>query len=277
VDATRHIDYCLDKASEISLQSIGAAHVSYAKGVKDYALDVDLEIERVIHAYLAKATPGIPILGEESSGNFQSGDLGEEFWVVDPIDGTINYAKGIPLFGVCVALVKNSSAVSAGIIFPSLGEKFMADLGGGAYLNKERIKVSGITDLSKAVVGFGDFAVGEDAEIRNAVRLRVISSLASEVLRVRMFGSAGLQLAWFAAGRTDGSITLSNKAWDVQAGVLIAKESGGLVFDLDGSDHTLYSKYTLATNCALRDDFLAIVNQGGDTVARCDDLRSTYP
>jgi len=276
VDATRHIDYCLDKASEIALRSIDVAHESYTKGARDYALDVDLKIERIIRDYLAKSTPEIQIIGEELSSDLQYGDLGDDFWVVDPIDGTINYARNIPLFGVCVALMRNGAAVSSGIVFPSLGEKFMADLGGGAYLNQERIGVSDITDLSGAVVGFGDFAVGENAEMRNEVRLRVISGLASEVLRVRMFGSAGLQLAWLAAGRTDGSITLSNKAWDVQAGVLIAREAGGVVFDFDGSDHTVYSQYTLATNCTLKDDLLAIVNQGRDH-SRCENLRSVGP
>lgn len=215
---------------------------------RDFATETDISVEQAISQFLIEATPTIPIVGEESGASHLASEANNSYWVIDPIDGTANYSRGIPLFGVCIALVEDGQAVACGISFPRLGERYGAIRGRGATLNGKSLRVSQRTSMDQVIVGFGDFAVGTNREEKNKFRFKLISQLGDECLRIRMLGSAALQLAWLAAGRIDLSVTLSNRAWDVQAGVLLVREAGGMVFDSDGSDHSVASAYTLATN-----------------------------
>jgi myo-inositol-1(or 4)-monophosphatase len=119
--------------------------------------------------------------------------------------------------------------------------------GSGAWRNGQRIQVSRTSQLADALVTVGDYAVGPDADDKNQERLQLTQLLAGQVLRIRMLGSAALDLAWLAEGKTDASIAFSNRPWDVAAGVIIAREAGAVVSDLDGSDHTTKSQATIAS------------------------------
>ncbi len=244
-------------AERITLEALHGEHTVHHKGDKDFALCVDLEVEKAVREILQTGEHGLPVLGEEFAWDEQGS--GEQHWVVDPVDGTINYSRGLPLFGCCIALVVKGEAVLAGITFPALNEQYLAQRGEGAFLNGERLAIQPVGSLAKAMVSCGDFAVGENAKARNQVRLGLVNQLAERVMRLRMLGSAAVQLAWLAAGRLDLSVVLSNKPWDVQAGVLIAREAGAMAYDWDGGEHSMESLYTVVSHSALKDEFLPLL------------------
>jgi myo-inositol-1(or 4)-monophosphatase len=225
------------------------------KGDRDFATNVDVEIEAAITASLASADPSISFLGEEQGGESEAGAL----WVLDPIDGTINFARELPLCTISLSLVVAGQPVLGIVDAPLLGERFVARQGGGAYLNGRRLAVSEVSGLREAIVGVADFKVGAGSEDENRVHLAVIGRLARESLRVRMLGSAALDLAWLAAGRLNATVMLSNLPWDVTAGLLLVREAGGMVYDYDGSDHGPASRCTIASVPSLADPMLGII------------------
>lgn len=238
------------------------------KSDRDLVSDVDLAIERAIRRRLAGASPGVAFLGEEEgrTGDPAAGWL----WTLDPIDGTSNFAHGLPLCTTSLALLQDGRPVLAVIDAPFLGHRYHALEGQGAYVSSTStgrpgagqpipLSVSRTARLRDAVVAIGDYAVGEDADRKNAARLAATSLLVPRVHRIRMLGTAALDLAWVAAGRLDASVTLGNKPWDTSAGVLIAREAGGEVVDTDGRRHGLSSAATIAAPPALIPQLLPLL------------------
>jgi myo-inositol-1(or 4)-monophosphatase len=211
---------------------------------RDLVSDVDLAVERQIRAHLADATPEVGFLGEEEgrSGSHASGWL----WTLDPIDGTSNYAHGIPLCAASLALLDNGRPVLAVIDAPFLGQRYHAVEGHGAYASDNRLSVSTTGQLRDAIIAVGDYATGPSADHKNEQRLAVTVHLTPRVHRIRMLGTAALDLAWVAAGQLDASITLANDPWDTAAGVLLVREAGGTVVDTNGTTHGLHSAATIA-------------------------------
>jgi myo-inositol-1(or 4)-monophosphatase len=224
----------------------GRSHIGalVAKGDRDFATDVDLQIEAAIKTALATATPDIPFLGEEEGGG---GATRAARWVLDPIDGTINFAKDSPLCAISLSLVVDGQPVLGIVDTPLLGERFIAREGSGAYLNGARIAIAEAGGLREAMVGLADFKVGVGSEEENRLHLALLAHFAHECLRVRMHGSAAIDLAWLAAGRLHATLMLSNLPWDVTAGLLLVREAGGLVYDFDGSEHDADSRFTIAS------------------------------
>jgi myo-inositol-1(or 4)-monophosphatase len=177
--------------------------------------------------------------------------------VLDPIDGTINFSKDSPLCAISLSLVLDGQPVLGIVDTPFLGERFVARRGDGAYVNGVRIGVTAVGELREAVVGLADFKVGVGSAEENRVHLALLGRLAHRCLRVRMHGSAALDLAWLAAGRLHATAMLSNLPWDVTAGLLLVREAGGRVYDGDGSEHDEASRYTLASEPSLVEPFLA--------------------
>jgi myo-inositol-1(or 4)-monophosphatase len=238
----------------------GRSHIGalFAKGDRDFATDVDMHIETAIKDSLAAATPEIPFLGEEEGGERLAG---RAVWVLDPIDGTINFSKDSPLCAISLSLVLDGQPLLGIVDTPLLGERFVARQGGGAYLNGTRIAVSDIGDLHEAMVGLADFKVGVGSEEENRIHLALLGRLAHRCLRVRMHGSAALDLAWLAAGRLHATAMLSNLPWDVTAGLLLVREAGGRVYDRDGTRHDEASQYTLASAPGLVEPLVGIVRE----------------
>ena len=227
-----------------------------AKGDRDYASEVDFAVERELRAFLATSTPSIGFLGEEEG---RSGSNSAVSWALDPVDGTVNFAHAIPLYAVSLALVSSGAPVLGVIDLPLLGNRYTAIEGGGAYRDGTKIGVNRTRTISDAVVSIGDYAVGTNADGKNAPRLAITGSLASKALRVRMFGSAAIDLAWLADGRTDATVMLTNKPWDTAAGVVIAREAGARVVDIDGANHGITSRATIAAGPELIDEVLALI------------------
>lgn len=227
------------------------------KGDRDPATEVDYAIERNLRKFLLDHAPDVGFLGEEDGrfGDSESGFM----WALDPIDGTVNFIQGVPLCGVSLGLVYDERPILGVIDLPFLGCRYSALDGGGAYRGDVRIHASG-DRLADAVVAVGDYAVGDGATAKNTERLRITGLIAAAAQRVRMFGSAAVDLAWVAEGRIGASVMLANKPWDTVAGVLLAREAGAVVVDRHGAEHTLHSESTIATAPGIRDELLSAIS-----------------
>lgn len=231
----------------------------HTKDDRDYYSDVDAKVEDIVREFLSKQTPSFGFVGEENTGNTNS--TANETWVLDPLDGTSNFIHTIPLCGISLGLLVDDTPVLGVIDLPFLSERYWATQGCGAFNTAGAISVAGNKSLREAVVSIGDYAVGIDSEKKNHARFALTRLLVPEVERVRMFGSASVDLAWLSAGRTDASIALGNKPWDMTAGVAIARESGAHVIDFDGTNYTANSQVTIATSQSLAGELQRIVMQ----------------
>ncbi|WP_280458067.1 inositol monophosphatase family protein [Nocardia carnea] len=240
----------------------GAVH---AKGERDYVTELDLEVQRTVQMHLNAATPHIEFLGEESSSNRAAALEEGPLWILDPIDGTSNYIHGLPLCAVSLALVREGRPRVGVIRAPFLGLEYYAAEGLGAYVDDQLITTGRARRIGEAIVSIGDYAVGADAAATNRARFALTQHLAAVVERIRMFGSAALDLAWVAEGRTDGCVILSNKPWDMAAGVVIARESGAVVTDSDGTDHSMRARHTIAANPVISRELLRMTSESLDS------------
>jgi myo-inositol-1(or 4)-monophosphatase len=228
------------------------------KADRDLVSDVDVTIERAVRARLQAATPGIGFLGEEEG---QTGATGSGWlWTLDPIDGTSNFAHGIPLCAASLALLHDGRPVLAVIDAPFLGQRYHAIEGHGAYDQTRKLTVSTTARLREAIVAVGDYATGPGADRKNQSHLATTYQLTPRVHRIRMLGTAALDLAWVAAGYLDASITLSNQPWDTAAGVLLAREAGATVVDANGNPHQFTSAATIATAPALTGELIRLIS-----------------
>jgi myo-inositol-1(or 4)-monophosphatase len=245
----------IDDAARMLRQGRSHLGALIAKGDRDYASRVDFQIEDAIRDRLARGAREIPFLGEERGGHLHAPLL----WVLDPIDGTTNFIKGSPLCAISLALLADGQPIFGIVDVPLLGERYIARAGAGAYLNGTRLHMPDVERLADAVIGITDFAVADDRLVENPIHIALLAQLAPRALGVRAHGSAALDLAWVAAGRLGGSMMLSNRAWDVSAGVLLAREAGGLAYDWDGTDHRVDSRFTIASAPGLKDGLLELL------------------
>jgi myo-inositol-1(or 4)-monophosphatase len=254
----------MDIASElVRTRSPG---VLTSKGDRDMVSEVDLAVERAIRAFLYEKTPNIGFLGEEEGA---TGGETEPLWTLDPVDGTANLVHGVPLCAVSLGLIHQRRPVLGVIDLPFLGSRYSAVEDQGAYCDGRKLRTSETSSLRDAIVSIGDYAVGSDAERRNRLRLAVTAQLAARALRVRMLGSAAIDLAWLAEGRLDASITFVNNPWDMTAGVILAREAGAQVIDRDGSQYTFDSTATIAVAPSLLDEITDLI-QGVEKVESSD-------
>jgi len=226
----------------------GEKRIEY-KGRTDLVTDVDLLVEERMIALLQKEYPSFGIITEESEEI--AGDS-PYTWVIDPIDGTRNFACGIPHFSVALALTQGDD-VLLGIVYDPLREEFFwAEKGGGAFLNNSPISVSKKTSLEASLIGFD---MGYDAE-RGQEVLDVASALWPGVQSVRVMGSATLGLAYAACGRLDLYLHLSLSPWDLASGILLINEAGGKISETDGKPVSIRSKRVIATSQAIYEEFM---------------------
>lgn len=213
------------------------------KGPADFVTRADRKAEDVVRDELKKARPQWGFLLEEA-GEIPGKD-GQHVWVVDPIDGTTNFIHGIPHFAVSIGLTRNGEPVAGVVYNPITDELFAAERGGGAYLNDRRIRVSGRRDIHDAVIACGmpHRARGNHAEFR--AELAQVQAKASGIRRA---GTASLDLAWVAAGRLDGYWERGLKPWDICAGIVLVREAGGFVADIDGAVDVMATGNIMAGN-----------------------------
>ena len=203
-----------------------ARGVSTKSSPTDPVSDADRDSERLILELLAENRPQDGILSEEGGGKESSSGLR---WVIDPLDGTVNFLYGIPAWAVSIAVEDRDGGVAGAIFDPNLGHMWTASRGAGAWLNGEPIRVSDENDLSRALVGTG-FSYNVEARTTQAM---VISRLLPHVRDIRRGGSAALDLAALACGRLDGFYEAVMEPWDRAAGELLIREAGGVVSPLE--------------------------------------------
>ncbi len=217
--------------------------------------ELDGLTQRLIADQLRQAFPDYGFLGEED--NASSSGVGAR-WIVDPIDGTINYFHDHPLFVVSIALEKDGQ-IAVGVVYaPYLDELYAAEKGKGATLNSKTIQVSKTDEINKAVLGSGfPYNVWYD-ENDNLEQWRRFTKVA---LATRTTGSAAYDLCYVAAGRLDGYWELKLETWDAAAATLIVKEAGGLVTQVDGQPYHHLHRNLLASNGVLHQAMLEILNK----------------
>ncbi|MFQ5984053.1 MAG: inositol monophosphatase family protein [Alphaproteobacteria bacterium] len=226
------------------------------KGPRNFVTAADLQAEKVLHAELSRARPGFGFLLEES-GTIEGGDPRRR-WIVDPLDGTINFLHGIPHFAISIALERDRQIVAGVVYDPLRDELFRAEQGVGAYLNDRRLRVSARRTLADAVVAVGK--PGRRAGERPDLLIH-LEGVAAETVGVRRFGSASLDLAYVSAGRFDGFWQAGLAPWDLAAGILLVREAGGYVTDLEGGDDVLGTGGVLAANPTLHPQLLRLVRR----------------
>ena len=224
------------------------------KGPADFVSAADLRAEQVLRRELTRARPRFGLLMEES-GETAGVDSSHRF-IVDPLDGTLNFLHGIPHFAISIALEENKELVAGVIYDPIRDETFAAEKGQGAYLNRYRLRVSSRARLADAVVGTG---IPRRALEANPGYLAAVARAMGACAALRRSGSAALDLAYVAAGRYEGFWEPGLAPWDIAAGALLVREAGGFITTIDGGDGFLASGDVLAANDKLHQPLMALL------------------
>lgn len=215
------------------------------KSANDFVTEIDKAAEREIIYQLQKTYPDHAILGEES-GHLGAEDA-EYQWVIDPLDGTTNFVRGIPHYAISIACLRNGQAEHAVIIDPVRQEEFVASRGCGAQRNGRKIRVAQRKNLEGALIGTG-IPYKNRSEQHIPAFAECLEAVASQTAGIRRCGSAALDLAYVASGRFDGFWEIGLNKWDIAAGMLLIREAGGLVSDFQGGANYYNSGHIVAGN-----------------------------
>ena len=224
------------------------------KGPGDFVTASDKQVEKILIDELQKARPNYSILSEEV-GEINNDESFK--WIIDPIDGTANFLHGIPHFAISIGL-ENEGEIICGIVYdPIKDEMFVAEKGNGAYLNNKKIRVSSRSQLKDCII----FTGGPKKEAKNRdLALKEYNNFSSKVLLpIRKLGSASLDMAYVAAGRCDGFWQRNLNYWDIAAGIILVKESGGFVTDFLGENKYKENKTILVTNSKINNEMIEVL------------------
>ena len=254
------------RAGEIQLAGQASGFRVAKKGTIDLVTEIDLECERMCRTVVAERFPDHDILAEEFGG-VTSGQARSRYrWVFDPLDGTTNYAHGLPVYCASLGLEIDGRREVAAVYDPTRKELFTAERGEGAYLNGQRLAVSETPVLldSLLVTGFPyDMHKQSGGEL-----VDLFGRFLSRARAVRRLGSAALDLCYVAAGRFEAFWEQSLKPWDVAAGALIVEEAGGRVTGMDGTPFDPAAAHLVASNGHLHDQMLAVIREFREERAR---------
>ncbi len=219
-----------EKASKVLIRDFGEIEKLQVskKGPNDFVTNSDLKTEKIIIDELKKARPNYSILSEENG--FEDNKDKKNTWIIDPIDGTINFLHGIPHFAICIALKSHDEIISGLIFDPIKNEMFYAEKNNGAFLNNQRIKVSKRNDINESLFASGG-------------KIEVVSNLP-----YRKTGCAALDMAYVSSGRYDGYFQNDLNLWDIAAGIILVKEAGGILNELDLTNHKNIKIIASSTN-----------------------------
>ena len=224
------------------------------KGPGDYVSASDKKVEKIIIEELLKARPDYSVLSEEigeinNNSSFR--------WIIDPIDGTSNFLHGIPHFAISIGLEHNKEIISGIVYDPIKDEMFTAEKGNGSYINNQRMRVSGRSKLKDCIIFSGG---PRSASNNKELAFKEYKKFSSHVdIAIRKLGSASLDMAYVAAGRCDGFWQRDLNYWDIAAGIILIKESGGFVTDFNGEYKYLENKTILATNAKINNEMIEVL------------------
>ena len=227
-----------------------------SKGPGDFVSSADKRTEKIIIEELQKAHPDYGIITEETGIINKSNTKNR--WIIDPIDGTMNFLNGVPQFAISVGYEENGEIVCGVIFNPIMNEMFCAEKGNGAYLNNSRIRVSNKQKIKDALLVTGGPKV--DSKIKNKIFSEYIS-VSNNVSNVRKFGSAALDMAYVSCGRFDGYWQRELNYWDIAAGLVILKEAGGFVDFFEDDPRLHLKKNILASNANIHDQMKELINK----------------
>jgi myo-inositol-1(or 4)-monophosphatase len=244
------------RAGDLMMTRFGGEMRVDKKGTIDLVTEVDIEVEREFRTLIAERFPTHAVLGEELGGgaDVPPGPC----WVFDPIDGTTNFAHGLPIFCSSLALEVDGHAVVAAVYDPTRKELFTAERGGGAHLNGTPLRVSGAQDLVDAMLVTG-FPYDVHQRVDEIVGL--FAAFVGRARAVRRLGSAALDLCYVAAGRMDGFWESDLKPWDIAGGALIVAEAGGRVTMMNGEPFSSRGRQVLASNTLLHQPMLDVIEK----------------
>jgi myo-inositol-1(or 4)-monophosphatase len=241
------------EAGNILMDAFLRPHQEDFKGTINIVTEMDKEAERLIFGVIGSAFPDDPILGEETN---HAGNSKESLWIVDPLDGTTNYARGYPFFAVSIAF-QHQGEILVGVVYnPLLDKLFVAEKNHGATLNGQRIRVTQTAELGKSLLATG---FPYDAWTNEDNNCREWEKFIRRTLSVRCDGAASLDLCHVAAGWLDGYWENSIEAWDIAAGALIVKEAGGCISLTNGKPYDPYRHSILASNGHLHQAMLELL------------------
>jgi myo-inositol-1(or 4)-monophosphatase len=228
------------------------------KGPANFVSLADKRAEETLYDELTKARPGYGFIGEE--GGTREGTDKANVWIVDPLDGTTNFLHGIPHFAVSIALQREGALIAGLVYNPANDDLFLAEKGKGAYLNDQRMRVAARKKLNESVIGCGLPHIGRgDFDVAT----QELSAIQPQVAGVRRFGAAALDLAWVAAGRLDGYWERNLSSWDMAAGMVLVREAGGFVTDIEGGDKIFETRDIVAGNDYIHRELVKILKPIG--------------
>ena len=224
------------------------------KGPGDFVTNCDKKVEKILIEELQKARPKYSILSEEI-GKINNDESFK--WIIDPIDGTANFLHGIPHFAISVGLEHNKEIICGIVYDPIKDEMFTAEKGNGSYINNKRMRVSSRSKLKDCIVFTG--GPKRDAENRE-LALKEYNKFSLNIsIPIRKLGSAALDMAYVAAGRSDGFWQRNLNYWDIAAGIILVKEAGGFVTDFEGKNAYLQNKTILAANSKINQEMIEVL------------------
>ena len=228
------------------------------KGPANFVSLADKRAEETLYDELTKARPGYGFIGEE--GGTREGTDKANVWIVDPLDGTTNFLHGIPHFAVSIALQREGALIAGLVYNPANDDLFLAEKGKGAYLNDQRLRVAARKKLNESVIGCGLPHIGRgDFDVAS----QELSAIQPQVAGLRRFGAAALDLAWVAAGRLDGYWERNLSSWDMAAGMVLVREAGGFVTDIEGDDKIFETRDIIAGNDYIHRELVKILKPIG--------------
>jgi fructose-1,6-bisphosphatase/inositol monophosphatase family enzyme len=239
---------CAEAACAIIREGFGRASVAAVKGRGNVVTETDFAAEQICMNLLAAAFPDHAILSEETASETRSD---EWMWVVDPLDGTKNFSRGIPHFAFNLALCHEREPIIGLTAHPLLRDVFLAAKGEGCFLNGEPVKVAECESIAEAVVAID---MGYDAP-RGTRQLELASALWPGMQSLRISGSAALGFAFVAAGKWDIYVHSDLQPWDIAAGLLLVREAGGAVHDRDGAEATIFSREAVCAGSPVLAEF----------------------
>lgn len=248
----------LDDAAKPFVEGHRADSAVQKKG-NDFATEVDLAIERQVVEALRRET-GIEVHGEEFGGADVDSPL---VWVLDPIDGTFNYAAGSPMAAILLGLLRNGEPVAGLTWIPFTGERFTGVVGKPFRSNDVQQPALQPMKLSESIVGVSTFNVDSRGKVPGRYRLAVIEELSRKCSRMRMHGATGVDFAYTASGILGGAISFGAHVWDHAAGVALVRAAGGVVTNLDGSDWTTESRSALVGAPGVHGELLDLLQSVG--------------
>ena len=226
------------------------------KGPGDFVTSADKRTEKILIEEIQKAHPEHGIITEEA-GIINKSNV-EKKWIIDPIDGTMNFLNGIPQFAISIAYEEKGEIICGVIFNPIINEMFVAEKGNGAYLNNSRIRVSNKKKIKDALLVTG--GPKGNSKIKNKIFSEYIN-VSKNVSNIRKFGSAALDMAYVACGRFDGYWQRELNYWDIAAGIIILKEAGGFINFFEEDKNNPLKKNIIASNSNIHNELLDLISK----------------